>query len=123
MATALPESKSLQERINALHIQLTTANEEQQKGLLKLIDEDDVIRLSGSKCRDRQGWSILMGEFFFFFFAIFLKNNKPSQLQGHVQTHELRLGFFHNGFFIRFKFCKMFASFSLAVLVSRVLYD
>lgn len=55
MATALPESKSLQERINALHIQLTTANEEQQKGLLKLIDEDDVLRLSGSKCRDRQG--------------------------------------------------------------------
>ena len=57
MATALPESKSLQERINALHIQLTTANEEQQKGLLKLIDEDDVIRLSGSKCRDRQSLS------------------------------------------------------------------
>lgn len=78
MATALPESKSLQERINALHIQLTTANEEQQKGLLKLIDEDDVIRLSGSKCRDRQGWSILMCAFFFFF-AIFLKNNKSSQ--------------------------------------------
>lgn len=55
MATALPESKSLQERINALHIQLSAANEEQQKGVLKLIDEDEVLRLSTTtKLRGRQ---------------------------------------------------------------------
>ena len=40
MAAALPENKSLQERINALHIQLKAANEERDNRKVELNTED-----------------------------------------------------------------------------------
>lgn len=41
MAAAVPENKSLQDRINALHIQLKEANEEKEKPSLALGLEND----------------------------------------------------------------------------------
>ncbi|XP_057317538.1 dual specificity mitogen-activated protein kinase kinase 7-like [Hydractinia symbiolongicarpus] len=49
MATALQETKSLQERINELHIQLTAANEEQQKDVINLIEQDEDCKLKKKK--------------------------------------------------------------------------
>ena len=41
MAAAVPENKSLQERINALHLQLKEANEEKERPSLALGIEND----------------------------------------------------------------------------------
>ena len=55
MATALQENKSLQERIDALHIQLRAANEEQQKSVLNFIQDDDDIKLTKSQKPHKPG--------------------------------------------------------------------
>ena len=44
MAAAVPENKSLQDRINALHIQLKEENEEKKKPSLALGLENDTCK-------------------------------------------------------------------------------
>ena len=61
MATALQENKtenkSLQERINSLHIKLNAANEEQKKSKLgvNFFEDDDVFGSNAVRCNKIPG--------------------------------------------------------------------
>ena len=58
MATALQESKSLQERINSLQIKLNAANEEQRKtklGVNFIDDEDEAFTSRKNKLPSKNG--------------------------------------------------------------------
>ena len=63
MATALQENKSLQERINSLHIKLNAANEEQRKtklGVNFIEDDDDVFGSSNVRHKLPPGMKIII---------------------------------------------------------------
>lgn len=76
MAAAVPENKSLQDRINALHIQLKEANEEKEKPSLPLGLENDNYKKPRPGIQDEHSFLFFMGNLSYFFLLFSTKKTR-----------------------------------------------